>query len=104
MASKSKSIAQIKIGETVYSIRATEHSLQRMAQRNISEYTVTGTVIALGPQVLKELGESNEEAIIIDSNSGCSVVAAVHGQRVFIITVIDKTNVFVKTATRVERI
>ena len=50
-----KSIAQIKINYTTYSLRATDHGLERMKQRKISEYVVTGDVLSLGKDRLLEL-------------------------------------------------
>lgn len=101
---KDKAIAIIKIENKTYSIRATAHALERMQQRNVNEYVVTGNIIALGPEELKRLQESGEEAIIIDEDKNISIVIGFKSNRIYVITVIDKSNVFVKRGTTVKRI
>jgi hypothetical protein len=101
---KDKLLAQIKINNRDYSIRATDHCLQRMAERKIDEYVVSGNVLALGETKLLKLQEAQEEAIIIDKKTNTSIVVAFIRNTVKIITVIDKANVFVKDGTRIERI
>jgi hypothetical protein len=101
---KDKMIAQITINKQTYSIRATEHSLQRMTERKIDEYVVSGNVLALGATRLLKLQEAQEEAIIIDKKTNTSIVIAFLRNTIKIITVIDKSNVFVKDGTRIERL
>lgn len=98
---KDKSLGQIKIEKQDYSVRATVHSLERMAQRNIDEYVVVGNVLALGKERLLKLQEAQEEAIIIDELTNTSIVIAFKKNTIKVVTVIDKSNVFVKSNTRV---
>ena len=100
----SKSIAIIQIEKQTYSVRATAHALQRMRQRDVDEYVVSGTVLALGKDRLQELQEAEEEAIIIDDEKNVSVVIGFRGNRIMVVTVIDKSNVWVKKQTSIERI
>ena len=99
-----KMIAQIKINKQDYSIRATMHSLQRMQERKIDEYVVAGNVLALGAERLLKLQLAEEEAIIIDKKTNTSIVIAFVKNTIKVVTVIDKSNVFVKDGTRIERI
>jgi len=101
---KSKSIAQIKINGRTYSIRATIHSLQRMKERNVDEYVVTGCIIALGHDRLLDLQKREAEAIIIDRDKGVSVVIGFTLNKIKVITVIDKSDVFVKSGTEITTI
>lgn len=101
---KGKSLAQIKIGRDTYSIRATEHAVERMAQRHVDAYVVTGNVLALGPEKLADLKATSEDAIIIDTRTNTAVVVTVEKQTIKVVTVIDKSNVWVKDGTRIERI
>ena len=101
---KDKCLATIKINKEQYSIRATFHSLERMEQRKIDEYVITGNILALGEETLKELQRTQEEAIIIDETTNSSVVIGFKKNTIKVITVINKSNVFVKSNTRIERI
>ncbi len=101
---KTESIAIMEIGENKYSIRATAHALSRMAERKIDKFVVAGNVLALGAERIKELQAAQEEAVIIDDAKKISVVIAFKGNKIQVVTVIDKANIFVKKGTTVERI
>lgn len=98
---KDKCLAEVNIDGNMYSIRATVHALERMKQREIDEYVVTGNVLALGKERLLQLQEQGEEAIIIDEQKEVSIVIAFEQNKIVIITVIDKSNVFVKDETTI---
>lgn len=100
----SKSLAQLSISGETYSIRASDHALQRMAERGVDEYVVAGTVVSLGKARLQELQDEDAEAIIIDEAKDVAVVIGFRGNRVMVITVINKSNVFVKSDTTIERL
>ncbi len=104
---KSRSLAQITIEEKRYSIRATIHALERMKERNVCEYAVTGSILALGQKRLLELQEAlqeaQEDAMIIDEERDVAVVISFKGNRIQVVTV-NKANVFVKKNKSVERI
>ena len=101
---KSRSLAQIQIEGQSWSVRASGHAIDRMAQRGVDAFAVTGTVIALGPERLQELKEQEAESIIIDQVRDIAVVIGFKGNRIMVVTVIDKSNVFVKSNTTIERI
>ena len=101
---KSKALATLAIDGQQYSIRATGHALDRMEQRGVDAYAVAGTVMALGPERLTALQAAEEEAIIIDREKEISVVIAFSGNRVQVVTVIDKAATFVKSNTTIENI
>lgn len=101
---KEKLIAQLKINGISYSIRATAHAMQRMDEREIDEYVVSGNIMALGKDKITELQSNNDEAIIIDELKNVAIVIGFKGNRVYVITVINKSNVYVKDNTVIERI
>ncbi len=101
---KDKLLAKLEINGQQYSIRATAHALQRMEQRGIDEFVVTGNVMALGKEKLQALQVQQEEAIIIDEVSNSAVVIGFVKNTVKVITVINKSNVFVKSNTRIEKL
>ncbi len=99
-----KCLAQIKINNKSYSIRATIHAIERMNQRNVDEYVVAGTVLSLGEARILKLQQQEEDAIIIDKEKNIAVVITFQNNTIKIVTVINKSNVFVKSNTTIERI
>jgi len=96
-----KCIATINIGGDTYSIRTSKHAQKRMQERDISEYVIAGNILSLGKNRLLQLQKSGEDFIIIDDITNTSIVAGFKNNRIFIITVIDKCNIFVKSETQV---
>jgi len=87
-----------------FSIRATQHSLDRMASRKIEATTAAASIIALGEERLLKAQASNEDVMVLDSINNIAVVFAFDGNKILIITVIDKANCFVKSGTRIEKL
>ena len=98
---KDKMIAQLTINKKQYSIRATGHSIERMAERDIDEEIVVGNIMALGREKIIQLQNEEAEAIIIDENTNSSIVIGFKKNKIQVITVINKANVFVKEGTEV---
>ncbi len=96
-----KCIATINIEGNTYSIRISNHAKKRMQERNISEYVIAGNILSLGKVRLIELQKAGDDFIIIDDITSTSIVAGFKGNRIFIITVINKCNVFIKSETQV---
>ncbi len=101
---KDKLLAKLEINKKHYSVRATAHALERMEQRKIDEFVVSGNVLALGKEKLQELQEQQEEAIIIDKNTNSAIVIGFVKNTIKVITVINKSNVWVKDNTRIENL
>mgnify|MGYP001092671431 CR=1 FL=1 len=101
MKQKKKCIATINIEGNTYSIRISNHAQKRMQERNISSYVIAGNILSLGKNRLLQLQKSGEDFIIIDDITNTSIVAGFKNNRMFIITVIDKCNIFVKSETQV---
>jgi hypothetical protein len=100
---KEKFITQIKVQNYKFSLRITAHAQQRVDERNIDEYVLAGEVLALGKNLIK-LYKTQDEAIIIDKIKNISVVVGFKKNTIKIITVIDKSNVFVKSNTEIFKI
>lgn len=101
---KDKGLAQVKIEGRTYGIRGTVHAVERMVERNIDEETVTGNILLLGKEKIKELQEKEQEAIIIDKDKEVAIVIAFKKNKIMVVTVIDKGNVWVKEGTHIENI
>ena len=100
----SKSIATMTIEGKPYSVRATYHALDRMKKRKVDEYVVSGTILALGKNRLLDLQENDEDAIIIDNDKGISIVISFYNNTIKVVTVIDKSRVWVKSNTTIVNI
>ena len=73
-----------------------------MEERGVDEYVVAGNVMALRKDRLAELQEEQAEAIVIETKvSGGDWLK---GNRIMVVTVIDKAKVFVKKGTVIERL
>lgn len=94
-------LATIKIKNKTYKVVASNHAQKRMMQRNIDSYTVVGNILLLGENKIEKLQSTNEEFIIIDKDTNTSTVGAINDNVITIITVIDKSNVFVKKNTKI---
>lgn len=75
-----------------------------MNERNIDRYVVAGSVVALGPERITKLQEDNDEAMIIDKDNNVAVVVGFGRNSITVITVINKSNVFVKSGTQIYNI
>ena len=100
---KEISIATTKVNGQTYSVRASGHAVERMEQRGVDKTIVAGDILSLGEKKIAELQRNNEEAIIIDKENGVSIVIGFRPNvnQVRILTIIAKSNVFVKNNTRV---
>lgn len=98
---KGKQIAEVKIEKMKISVRASEHALERMEERKVDKFAVAGAIIALGERLEALRGQ---EAIVIDKEKDLAVVFGITKNTANIITVINKSNVFVKSNTVVEHI
>lgn len=85
----------------------TYHATKRYRERHIdcNMYVLASNIMALGTSILSY---DKDDVIIIDKVSGFSLVVGINvkGNKVYadIITVIDKSNVFVKSHTKVVKI
>ncbi|MFW6312100.1 MAG: hypothetical protein ACOC1K_07690 [Nanoarchaeota archaeon] len=100
----SKALTTLKIGNDMYSIRTTDHSELRLKQRNIDEYIVISNILSLGKERIQELQNQDKDIMVIDENNNVSICFCFNGNKITIITVIDKSDIFVKRNTIVENL
>lgn len=96
-----KEIASMTIAGKTYTIETSRHAAERMVERNVDAYVVAGSVLALGPARIDALQAEREEAMIIDKENNIAVVVGFSAEKIVIITVINKSNVFVKDNTTI---
>ena len=99
-----REIASVKINGKVIDIIASRHAMKRMIERNVDKYITASAVLALGHERIAELQDNNDEAIVIDKANNMSVVLGFNKNVITIITVINRSNVFVKNNTEIHHI
>ncbi|MFW6009227.1 MAG: hypothetical protein ACOCP8_08200 [archaeon] len=90
--------------DITYSVKASSHSLDRMKEYDISRKVVFNTVKELPAKALKQY--SNDEIAILNFNQNISVIAFVPAKtnKIRIITVINKYNIWTKKDTKIEKL
>ncbi len=98
-------LLDFKFNGRQYEIRTTEHSLQRIKDRNLNIDEALGAIVALGKARLDNFANEGDDVIIIDKLNKQSVVITFetedHYTQIRIATIIGKDNVFVKNGTRI---
>ena len=92
------------IGSFNYAIRLSDHAKLRLSQRNIDEYQVMSAITALGKDRLEHYSDGTRDIMIQDRTNGFSVVIAIEKCTIYVITVIDNSDCFVKSGTTVIKI
>jgi len=90
-----------QINGYTYSIRLTEHAEERRKQRNVSKMGILNSVTSLTFEQLEELKEEDKDVAIINKDKGHTVIITREGNKIKVITVIAKDDVWVKERTDV---
>ena len=101
---KSKSLAQIKIENEVYSVRATGHAVDRMIERKVDKWVVSGDVLALGKERLLSYSQLTKDVALIDSKRGITIILGFRKNTIYILTVIDKSDIYVLDGTIIKNL
>jgi hypothetical protein len=99
-----KVLTTVKIHNKNYSIRATDHALARMKERNITEHTIITMVLSLGEKRLLELQENNVTIMVSDNRKNVAVVAGFKKNTLKIHTVINRATAINKPGTVLQKI
>lgn len=94
-----KMISSFTIGNKTYSIRLTAHAKQRLTDRNIDLYQVTGSILSLGENIIEKYSGSNRDIFIMDKANNFSIVCNIENCTIMIVTVIDSADCWVKNGT-----
>lgn len=94
-----KVISTFTIADKTYSIRLTAHAQQRLQQRNIDLYQVTGSILSLGQKNITEYSGSNRDIFIMDKQNNFSIVCNITHRTITIVTVINNADCWVKSGT-----
>lgn len=96
---KGRSVNTFSINGQSFSIRLTDHAELRLKQRNVDLFQAIGSLLSLGEERILSYKDAGKDIMIIDKEKGFSIVAAIEGNTIMIITVIDKGDVYVKSGT-----
>ena len=92
-------INSFTIQNKTYSIRLTNHAQQRLTDRSIDIYQVTGSILSLGQQNIEQYSGSNKDIFIMDKEHNFSIVCNIAHRTITIVTVIDNSDCWVKNGT-----
>ena len=92
-------ISSFTIADKTYSIRLTAHAKQRLTDRNIDLYQVTGSILSLGENIIEKYSGSNRDIFIMDKENNFSIVCNITYRTITIVTVIDNSDCWVKNGT-----
>ena len=87
------------IDKKTYSIRLTDHAQLRLQQRNIDLFQVIGSILSLGENRITEYQNTNRDIFIMDKQNNFSIVFTIEQNTIYIITVIDSADCYIKSGT-----
>ena len=93
------SINTFTLNNKTYWIRLSQHAEQRLQQRNIDLYQVTGSILSLGEKTITAYSGSNRDIFIMDKVNNFSIVCNITNRTITIITVIDNADCWIKNGT-----
>jgi hypothetical protein len=92
-------VNQFTINNQTYSIRLSDHASLRLKQRNVDLFQTIGTILSLGESRIKEYSNSDKDIFIMDNEHNFSIVINIESNTIYIVTVINKCDCFVKNNT-----
>ena len=87
------------INNQTFNIILTNHATQRFHQRGLDKFQIIGSILALGEKTILHYQNSNKDLMVIDKINNFSIVASINGNDIVIITLIDKSDIFIKEGT-----
>jgi len=88
-----------------FSVRCTEHSLNRFKDHNLDIDAALGSIVALGKERLYRFSKDGIDVAVIDKENHISVIVTFESQdsetQIRIRTIIPRSHIFVKAGTRV---
>lgn len=97
-------IKDIKINNKVFELHISKHAVERIIERNMNVNTIIQDIELLALNNATELNFNNNDMLIIDKSNNLSVVFAIEYNYIKIITVIDKSNIFIKSNTKIFKV
>ena len=101
---KGKAIITFTKDFNTYSVRCSEHGFERMEQRQVDENNIISAVFALGLDELKKARKEKKDIAVIDEKNDFAVIVGMKKNTINIITVIAKSDIYLKEGTAVKKI
>jgi putative NADH-flavin reductase len=98
---KRKIITNFDVNGNVYKVIATDHAIERLAKRSLNRYYIASACLALGEK-LETYNNSGKQIMIVDATKNVSSVIAIEDYTIVVITVLAKSNPYVKENTLIE--
>lgn len=92
-------ISTFTINNNTYSIRLSDHATQRLQQRNLDLYQITGSILSLGEKTITEYSGSDKDIFIMDKENNFSIVCNITNNTITIVTVINNADCWIKKGT-----
>jgi len=87
-----------------FSIRATEHSLERFKENNIDVDIACGDIISLGKERLYQYSECGDDVAIIDKDNNFVIIITFEVYQIRLKTIIPRSNAYIKSGTRIYKL
>lgn len=88
-----------------FEIRCTVHSLERFAERNLDVNISCGDIVSLGKERLCKMADAGDDVAIINTHKNLATIITFESQdnevQIRIRTIIGRSNIYVKTDTKI---
>lgn len=84
-----------------FKIRATTHFYDQYKERRINVDIACGDIVALGKERLYNYAKAGDDVAIINTVKNITTIITFEGNQIRIRTIIPKSNVWVKTGTKI---
>lgn len=86
-----------------FRVESTAHALKRMKERGVEDDVVINTLQELSYKIMV-YNDTGEEIAVIDQEHDLAVIVEVRMNKVVVITVIDRADIYLKDGTMLEEI
>lgn len=97
----SRQVSIYKINDITFEVRISKHADDRLQQRKLDIFMVTGAIFSLGQKRINDYRDTGRDIFVMDKTNDLSVVCCIEGNIITIITVLDKADCYVKNGTDV---
>jgi hypothetical protein len=96
---RSRNVNTFTINNRTYSIRFSEHADNRLNDRKLDLYQCIGAILSLGEKRILEYSNSGRDIFIMDNTNKFSIVCYIDKCTIYVITLLDKIDCYVKDGT-----
>lgn len=97
----SRQVNTFTINNVTFQVRMREHADIRQQERKIDMYKIIGIVLCLGEKRIHKYHNSGRDIFIKDNDNNISVVLYIKNYTIFIRTVIDTADCYVRNGTSI---